>query len=58
LVAGERWAALLQARLGEVTIFQVFEVALDKLASVIRLRAPRALGQFGESPLYLRVEAD
>src|SRR5208337_1924575 len=58
LPAGERRAALLQARLREITILEVFEVALDQLASVVGLRAPRASRQLGKSPLNFKVEPD
>jgi hypothetical protein len=56
LPAGKRWAPLLQARLREITVLEVLEVALDELASIIGLRAPRALSQFRQSPLGIRVE--
>jgi len=58
LPAGERRAALPQACLREISIFEAFEVALNEFASVMGLRAPRALGQCGKSPLNSRVKPD
>jgi hypothetical protein len=56
LPAGERRAALRQAGLGEITIFEVLEVSLDELPNIERFCAPRASRQFGESPVNVRVE--
>ena len=58
LPAGERWSALLQTRLCEITVFEVFYVPLDEFAGVIGLRAPSAFRQFGKPPLDFRVKPD
>ena len=56
LPAGEWRAALLQTRLREIAVFEVFNVPLDELAGVVGFRPPRAFRQFGQSPFDVRVK--
>src|SRR5271157_5202266 len=58
LPAGESWAALFQARLRQIAVFEVFNVALDEFAGVVGFCPSRAFRQFGQSPLDVRVKPD
>jgi hypothetical protein len=55
LSAGKRRAALLQARLCKITVFEVLNTPLDEFESIIGLGPPRAPRQFGKSPFDVRV---
>jgi hypothetical protein len=58
LTACQRGAPLLPACLGEITVFEVLDITLDKLAGIITLSAAGASSQFVQPPLDIRVQTD
>jgi hypothetical protein len=54
LSAGKRRAALLQTRLGKITVFEVFDIPLDEFAGIVGLGPRRAPSQFGQPPFDVR----
>jgi hypothetical protein len=55
LPAGKRGASLLQTRLCKITVFEVFNIALDEFTGIVGLGPPRAPRKFGQSPFDVRV---